>query len=72
MEILEKNWEITNWKDEKENFKVFFNKILDYLYKIPLFLEVPLTIQKLTRKIFPRSLKYSSLMSLFTFSPSIS
>ena len=71
-DFRQKKWEVSDWKDEKVKFKDFLDKILSSLEKIPLILEVPLTIQQLTRKIFPRTLKYSSLMSLFTFSPSIS
>ncbi|MHA1474020.1 MAG: MBL fold metallo-hydrolase [Promethearchaeota archaeon] len=71
-DFRKKKWEVSDWKDEKAKFKVFLEKILSSLEKIPLILKNPLTIQEITRIIFPRSLKYSSLMSLFTFSPSIS
>jgi len=71
-DFRKKKWEVSDWKDEKAKFEVFLDKILSSLEKIPLILKIPLTIQQITRIIFPRSLKYSSLMSLFTFSPSIS
>lgn len=71
-DFRKKKWEVSDWKDEKAKFKVFLDKILSTLEKIPLILKNPITIQEITKIIFPRSIKYSSSMSLFTFSPSIS
>jgi len=71
-DFRKKRWEITDWNVEKVKFKLFLEKILSSLEKIPQILKIPLTTQEITGIIFPRSLKYSSLMSLFTFSPSIS
>ena len=66
--------EISPWEEEKQRFMKFSKQIEATLQKIPLILQNgnSYNTRNLTKLIFPKSKKYSNLMSIFFFTPSIS
>jgi glyoxylase-like metal-dependent hydrolase (beta-lactamase superfamily II) len=69
----EGSWEVSEWGEEKENFKLFLDVIFETLDGIKGFLkDNPQDINKITEKIIPQYLRYNKFLRIFYIPPSMS
>ena len=71
-DIRKENWEITEWKIQKEKFQCFLETIYESLERIPkLVRKKPLTTENIAQLLIPKYERYLWVMRVFFIPPAL-